>query len=248
MRIRAKVAYDGTDFFGFQRQADARTIQGEIETALERVFGERMTVTAAGRTDAGVHAIGQVIAFEVDWRHALDALTRSLNANLSDDVAVRELQVCDTDFHPRYAAVSRTYEYTAYSCDVRQPLWRRYAWQLEQAPNLALMNEAAQYLVGAHDFAAFGSAPSGREEETTVREVMRAEWRSAGDRLQFTIEANAFLFRMVRRIVTALVKVGQGRHHPDDVKEMLESKDAQRITGLAPASGLCLVAVKYRVQ
>jgi tRNA pseudouridine38-40 synthase len=248
VRIRAKAAYDGTDFLGFQKQAgDARTVQGEIETALSKVTGQHVAVLAAGRTDTGVHATGQVIAFDADWTHSLDALTRAININLSDDVAMRELTECEADFHPRYRALSRTYEYSAYVDEVRQPLLRRYAWLMERMPDVALMNAAAGALTGTHDFAAFGTSPSGRLDETTVRQVMWAGWRwsQARDRLVFTIEANAFLFRMVRRIVIALARVGFGQISPDEIREILQSKDAQRIKGLAPACGLCLVDVKY---
>jgi len=247
LRVRARVAYDGTDFVGFQRQTGqrGRTVQGEIESALEKVCGERVVVVGAGRTDAGVHATGQVVAFDVNWNHPLDALGRALNAALPDDVAMRDLAVCESSFHPRYSAKSRTYVYTAYVSEVRQPLLRRFAWQLERRPDVQAMNDAAGRLIGSHDFAAFGRAPSGRSKETTVREVYRAEWQEADDRLCFTIEANAFLFRMVRRIVMALVRVGRGEYGPDEIENILNSRDAQRIKGLAPACGLCLVDVKY---
>jgi tRNA pseudouridine38-40 synthase len=246
MKVRAKVAYDGTEFFGFQRQANARTVQGEIETALEKVTGRQTGVNGAGRTDAGVHATGQVIAFEVDWRHGMDALTKALNITLPEDVALRDLAECSADFHPRFDAKSRTYEYTVSVNRVKQPLLRRTAWQLERQPDLVKMNSAAAQVIGAHDFAAFGSAPSGREEETTVRNVQKAAWHDHGSGLLvFTIEANAFLFRMVRRLVLALMRVGQGQLSADKFVEILESRDAQRIKGLAPACGLCLVDVKY---
>ena len=247
LKIRAQVAYDGTDFVGFQRQPNGhgRTVQGELEAALAEVCGIRCAVVGAGRTDAGVHATGQVVAFEVNWRHSLDALQRALNAALPDDVAINALAVCERDFHPRYSAKSRTYEYTAYVSAVRRPMLRRFAWQLERAPDLQAMNEAAHMLVGVHDFAAFGSPPSGRPEESTVREVFRAGWQDLGDCLRFTIEANAFLFRMVRRIVMALVRVGWHEYAPEEIGHILERKDAQRVKGLAPACGLCLVEVKY---
>lgn len=246
MRVRAKVAYDGTEFFGFQRQANARTVQGEIETALEKVTGRQTGLMGAGRTDAGVHATGQVIAFETDWRHSMEALTKALNITLPEDVAVREMAECNADFHPRFDARSRTYEYIVLVSEVKQPLRRRTTWQLERKPDLALMNRAAAQLIGSHDFAAFGSAPSGRDEETTVRDVMQAAWQERScNALVFTIEANAFLFRMVRRLVLALVRVGQGQLSADELKDILESRDAQRIKGLAPACGLCLVDVKY---
>jgi len=247
LRIRANIAYDGTDFVGFQRQADdrGRTVQGELEAALAKVCSARCAVVGAGRTDAGVHATGQVVAFEVDWKHSLEVLQRALNANLPADVSVNSLAACAQDFHPRYSAKSRTYEYTAYVSPVRHPMLRRFAWHLERRPDVGAMNEAARLLVGVHDFAAFGSPPSGRPEESTVREVLRAGWHEVGDCLRFTIEANAFLFRMVRRIVMALMRVGWHEYAPDVINSMLESKDAQRVKGLAPACGLCLVEVKY---
>jgi len=247
LRIRANIAYDGTDFVGFQRQPDdhGRTVQGELEAALAKICGARCAVVGAGRTDAGVHATGQVVAFEVDWKHSLEVLQRALNANLPADVAVNSLAACAQDFHPRYSAKSRTYEYTAYVSTVRHPMLRRFAWHLERRPDVGAMNEAARLLVGVHDFAAFGSPPSGRPEESTVREVLRAGWREVSNRLCFTVEANAFLFRMVRRIVMALMRVGWHEYAPDVINSMLESKDAQRVKGLAPACGLCLVEVKY---
>ncbi len=251
MKIRATVAYDGTEFAGFQKQANARTVQGELERALEKVCERRVTLNGAGRTDAGVHASGQVIAFEADWAHSLDTLARALNANLPDDVAVRAVSECEAEFHPRFSAKSRTYEYSAYASETRDPLKRRFAWQLEHGtlPDVERMNAAAESLIGSHDFAAFGSAPSGKPDETTVRELIRAEWKgkrkNENDALTFTIEANAFLYRMVRKIVMALVQVGRGQISPDQVREILQSKDAQRLKGLAPACGLCLVEVKY---
>ncbi|MCX7940073.1 MAG: tRNA pseudouridine(38-40) synthase TruA [Anaerolineae bacterium] len=247
MKVRATVAYDGSGFAGFQRQRQARTVQGEIEAALERVLGRPTPIVASGRTDAGVHAVGQVIAFEVEqWSHSLALLQRALNAELPADIAIRALQPCAPDFHPRYSALSRTYEYTVYVDPVRHPLRRYTAWWLAQKPDVARMNQAATYLLGEHDFAAFGRAMSERGRASTVRRVFRASWReSAPDELRFVIEANAFLFHMVRRIVKALVNVGLGLNQPEDVKQMLEARDAQRIKGLAPACGLCLVHVKY---
>ncbi|MCS6773053.1 MAG: tRNA pseudouridine(38-40) synthase TruA [Anaerolineae bacterium] len=249
MNVRATVAYDGTDFAGFQRQANARTVQGEIEAALRRLLDREVTLLAAGRTDAGVHAMGQVIAFSVEgWRHPLETLMRALNATLPEDIAVRSIQPSPPGFHPRYSALSRMYEYTAYVDPVRRPLQRRNAWHLEHPVDLARMNAAAAILVGEHDFAAFGQPPSGDDEETTVRRVLRAEWR-AGDEgeVRFCIEANAFLYKMVRRIVRALVNVGLGKSQPEEVRSLLDSKDPQRLKGIAPACGLCLVKVTYPV-
>jgi tRNA pseudouridine38-40 synthase len=243
MWFRAKVAYDGTGFYGFQRQGAFRSVQGDIETVLATVLGQSPTVYGAGRTDTGVHATGQVIAFDANWAHPTDALERAININLPRDIAVREIARCETRFSPRFEAVSRTYEYTAYVSAVRNPLRDRFACQIESVLDLDAMNLAAKAFLGEHDFAAFGSPTT--DTDNTVRRVIRAEWRLSGDTLVFTIEANAFLYRMVRRIVNALFKVGRGKLTIADVIEALASKDQNRITGLAPACGLCLVNVSY---
>lgn len=249
MKFRATLAYDGTAFHGFQRQANARSVQGEIEEALRLIAGREVGVTGAGRTDTGVHASGQVAAFRMEWRHTAAELVRALNSRLPADVAVLDATECAEDFHPRHSAKSRTYEYAIVAA-AAHPMLGRYAWLLPVAPELGALREAAARLVGEADFAAFGSAPSG---ETTVRRVLRAEWRAETTGwgqgkwpgLRFTIEANAFLFRMARRMVRLLVRAGFGELSAADVTDILESGDPQRVTGLAPAAGLCLVEVKY---
>lgn len=245
MRLRATIAYDGTEYHGFQRQANARSVQNVLEEALSITCGEPINVSGAGRTDTGVHATGQVVAFEVNWPHELVDLQRAVNVRLPEDVSVLDLAVCGEGFHPRYSACSRTYEYTIMIGPVRQPLVRRYAWQVWQPLDVRRMNDAAGRLIGEHDFAAFGTPPQG---DVTVRRVMRSEWRAMTDRwpeLVFTIEANAFLFRMVRRIVKALTQVGLGQLSAEDISDILASKDSQRVKGIAPACGLCLVKVTY---
>ena len=244
MKARAIIAYDGTEFSGFQRQTNARSVQGEVERAIEQVTGQRASLIGAGRTDAGVHASGQVIAFETDWKHSLDALQRALNVTLAEAVAELKLEEVPAGFHPRYDALSRAYEYTIIQSEVRQPLSRRFAWQLGRALDAGKMNRAAQRLTGEHDFVAFGSAPSG-SGETTIRNVLRAEWREEGDKLVFLVEANAFLFRMVRRMVAALVRAGAGELSEDEVGDLLDSRNPDRVKGAAPACGLCLVKVNY---
>jgi tRNA pseudouridine38-40 synthase len=250
MWLRATVAYDGTDFHGFQRQANARSVQSELEDALNQTSGHAVSVIGAGRTDAGVHASGQVIAFEMAWAHSPADLQKALNVRLPADVAVLDVAECEAGFHPRYRAQSRVYEYTVHVTPVRQPLTQRYAWQMASDLDMEAMNAAAAVLLGEHDFAAFGTAPSG---EVTVRKVLMAQWREPeGERppgvlrvLRFSIQANAFLYRMVRRIVMALVKVGRGQLSADVIRELLASKDSQRVKGIAPACGLCLVKVIY---
>ncbi len=249
MRFRSTVAYDGSAFFGFQNQANGRTVQEELEAALAQIAGHAVGVIGAGRTDTGVHATGQVIAFDLEWRHSPGELARAVNHRLPADVAVLDTQVCPDDFHPRHGARSRTYEYGVVVARAH-PLLAKSAWLVARTPDLAVMQAAAARLIGSFDFAAFGSATSG---ETTVRRVFRAEWRAETARAglgewpgyRFTIEANAFLYRMARRVVWTLVRAGQGGLTADNVTEILRSGDPQRVKGLAPAAGLCLVDVKY---
>jgi tRNA pseudouridine38-40 synthase len=244
LRLRATVAYDGTDFHGFQRQTNVRSVQAVLEEALSDTCGCLISVVGAGRTDAGVHATGQVVAFEAQWAHTLIDMQNALNARLPMDVAILALAECEASFHPRYSALSRTYEYTIAIRPTRQPLLRRTAWLVRTELDMARMNLAAQRLIGEYDFAAFGSPPQG---EVTVRRVLQAEWRviTESDVLRFTIEANAFLYKMVRHIVMALVLTGRGALSVDDISDVLTSKDSQRIKGVAPACGLCLVSVTY---
>jgi tRNA pseudouridine38-40 synthase len=242
MRIKATLAYDGTDFLGFQRQAAGRTVQGVLEEALERITGKRTVVLAAGRTDTGVHAAGQVIAFDTEWRHTISDLQRAMNASLPEDTAVRHLLQAAPDFHPRYDARSRRYRYTVYNAPVRSPLARRTSLHLRGELNLKAMQTASVILTGEHDFAAFGRPPQG---EVTVRRVFQAHWTADAPWLFFEIEANAFLYRMVRSIVGTLLEVGQGRLLAEQLEAILASRDRNLAGQTAPAHGLCLMRVQY---
>jgi tRNA pseudouridine38-40 synthase len=242
MRVRALVAYDGTNYSGFQRQANAPTIQAALEAALSQVTGDGAGILAAGRTDAGVHAVGQTIAFDTAWRHSLSDLQRALNAVLPDDIAVRSVAEAAPAFHPRYDARSRTYRYTLYISSIGCPLVRLYSLHVAVPLDLAAMQQAAQNLVGEHDFAAFGQPPQGR---SAVRQVLAAGWAGKLPELQFAIEANAFLYRMVRSIVGTLLEVGKGRMSVDEFVGVLISQDRGRAGPTAPSHGLCLMEVTY---
>jgi tRNA pseudouridine38-40 synthase len=242
MRVRAVVAYDGTDYQGFQRQANGPTVQEVLEGGLARVTGEEVTLLAAGRTDAGVHAEGQVIAFNTGWRHPLDALLRALNTALPPDVAVQEVVQASPGFHPRYDARSRHYCYTVYNWPIRSPLARRTSTHVPRELDLEVMEAAARLLVGEQDFATFGRPPQG---ESTVRRVTRAEWSGEPPLLYFDVEANAFLYRMVRSIVGTLLQVGMGLLTVEDFGRVLASCDRAQAGPTAPPHGLCLVEVKY---
>ena len=242
-RYQLILAYDGTDFWGFQRQKNRRTVQGEVETALRSLGWPGKTILAAGRTDTGVHASGQVIAFDLEWMHDLETLTRALNAKLPGDVAVKKASMAAADFHPRYDACWRTYHYHLYFQAERNPLRERYAWRVWPEPDLDLMEMAARQLPGAHDFAAFGAPP--KKGGSTVREILQASWipESQGARLE--IKANAFLYHMVRRTAYLLTLIGERRVTMDEWLNGIQVQAAMT-PGLAPAQGLVLTEVGYR--
>jgi tRNA pseudouridine38-40 synthase len=242
MRVRAVVAYDGTDYGGFQRQTNAPTVQATLEATLAQVTQETVTVLSAGRTDAGVHAAGQVVAFDTGWRHGLDDLWRALNAVLPADIAVLGVEEAASDFHPRYDARSRRYRYMLYNAPVRWPLARQHSLYVAAPLDVAAMQRAAQSLVGEHDFAAFGQPPKG---EVTVRRVLAAAWDGEPPWLNFDIEANAFLYRMVRSIVGTLLQVGRGAMSVEGFVAVLASCDRSQAGPTAPPHGLCLMEVKY---
>ncbi len=255
MRIRAVVSYDGTDYCGFQRQVDVPTVQQALETALAQVTQESVTVLAAGRTDAGVHAVGQVVAFDTIWNHGADDLQRAMNAVLPPDVGVREVGEAEPGFRPRYDARSRHYRYRVYDAPVRSPIARRYSLHVPYPLDRSVMEEAARLLVGTHDFATFGQPPQG---EVTVRHVLRAGWcrepcalagpaETQNERsfLAFDIEANAFLYRMVRGIVGTLLDVGQGRMSLNAFEDAFRSCERSGAGKTAAPHGLCLLNVSY---
>ena len=241
-RYRATVEYDGTDFLGYQIQAEGRTVQGEIEKSLQQVTGSYIRIDGAGRTDAGVHAVGQVIAFNVAWRHPLDDLHRALNATLPRDIGITDLTITDNDFHPRFSALSRSYRYTVINRPWPSVLQRRYSHHVREPLDIAAMSQAGKILIGSHDFASFGKPPQG---EVTMRNVTQAKWSADGEQVWFDITANAFLYRMVRTIAGTLLQVGQGRITVDDIEEILAARDLTRSATPAPACGLCLMYVAY---
>jgi tRNA pseudouridine38-40 synthase len=238
----AVVEYDGTDYLGFQLQPEGRTVQGELERALAMVAQQPARIVGAGRTDTGVHAKGQVISFHVRWAHDLRELHQALNAVLAADVAVTELRVAPPGFHARYSARSRAYEYTVFTGKVRSPLVQRYEYHDPRALNTEAMQQACDCLLGTHDFRVFGSPPSG---DNTVRTVRRAECKRAGDNIRMLLEADAFLRRMVRRIVGNLLMVGAEELTVSAFADLLRSEGQQTPAAAAPAHGLCLLKVEY---
>ncbi|OGO51472.1 MAG: tRNA pseudouridine(38-40) synthase TruA [Chloroflexi bacterium RBG_16_68_14] len=234
--------YDGSPpLAGSQLQKNAPSIQRELETALYKLTGERPRVAFAGRTDAGVHARGQVAAFTTASTLATDVFVRGLNAWLPAEIAVRRALEVAEGFDPRRHAASRTYRYTIYNGPARSPLWRAWAWHVAEPLDAAAMRAAATELVGEHDFAAF----SRREGVRTVRCVRRCQVAHRGHLVTVEIEANAFLRQQVRRTVGALVQVGSGRLSLAGFRRLLRPAEAGSAGPLAPAHGLCLLRVSY---
>lgn len=251
-RYKVTLAYDGTHFFGFQRQGQTRTVQWELEAALQRIGWQGGSVLAAGRTDSGVHAAGQVVAFDLQWPHGLTALRNALNANLPEDVAVQMVELARSDFHPRYDALARTYTYQVSFALQRNPLSDRFAWRVWPTCSLEMLREAAHRLHGVHDFAAFGNPP--RPAGSTIRTVFAADWHLGDDGIaRFSVTANAFLYHMVRRMVFVQMMVGKGRLSldvfdnaaPNNPDQAVFAAETQRMPGLAPPQGLILQKVRY---
>jgi len=242
--FRAVVAYDGTRFAGFQSQPSVRTVQDELEHCLASVLKTESRLVAAGRTDAGVHARGQVIRFSTANRIPADKVPLALNRLLPADVVVRSARVCEAAFHPRFDAVERTYCYRIDNEPIPNVLTRRYAWHVRQPLDVSAMQQAADSLLGTHDFAAFNSA--GSDFQTTTRTLTRFECRRLGDEVTILVSANAFLYRMVRNLVGCLREIGSGRQPVTHLAAVCESRSRQQCSAPAPPHGLCLTEVKYQ--
>jgi tRNA pseudouridine38-40 synthase len=255
MRYRAIIAYDGTAYLGFQKLPDGQpTVLGTISKVIGQINGANVRVLGAGRTDAGVHATGQVIAFDLPtWKHSVETLLQALNATLPTDIAILRLEHAQPDFHPRFEARSRTYRYLVYEAPIRHPMLARSHWHIRphhgQLLDVDKMKAAAAQLIGTHDFASVGTPPDNDGSKSTVRDLFRSEWRERphelGRELAYTIEANAFLYHMVRTIVQALVDVGAKRLTLDAFNDNIQAKDRTRFGKLAPAHGLTLISVSY---
>lgn len=242
-RFKVTLAYDGTNFHGSQRQKELRTVQGEVEKALREIDWQGSSVYFAGRTDAGVHAAGQVIAFDKAWTHGSRVLQRAMNASLPGDIAAVNVERTRSDFQPRYDALYRRYKYQIRCSPTRDPLQDRYIWRTWPEVDLDRMQEACSALIGVHDFRALGSPH--QEDGSTVRRVSRAAWDMDEDRYTFWITGNAFLYHMVRHIVISLVEIGQGRKPVHAIQGYLDHPDGSPAKGLAPPQGLILSEVGY---
>ena len=243
MVLKLTLEYDGSNYSGWQLQPSHDSIQGRIEAALERIFSAPVRVYGSGRTDAGVHARGQVAAITIPRPFEAAELQRALNALLPADIVVLEVAPAPDDFDPRRDARSRVYEYRVLNRKLASAFEYRYSWLVRDPLDLAAMNAAARIFVGEHDFAAFRSL--GTETTTTVRRVISSEWTRDGDVLLYRVEGTSFLRHMVRAMVAAMVEVGRGKLTPQNVASILAGRDRQASPANAPPGGLYLVEVRY---
>lgn len=242
--FKLTIEYDGTAYNGWQRQAEEPTVQAEIERALASMTRSPITLFGAGRTDAGVHALGQAANFRCDTRLGPEAFLKGLNSLLPPDIAIRDCRRMPEDFHARFDAKSKIYRYHILNRDARAAVGRSYAWFIHRPLDLDAMRRATEVIVGRRDFKAFESAGSPRAH--TVRNVVDAGWVEGEERrLTFQIEADGFLRGMVRNLVGTLVAVGLGKLAPGAVKGILDSRDRRRAGATAPGRGLFLVGVHY---
>ncbi len=241
--IKLILEYDGTDFHGFQRQRRLRTVQGVLEERFSKLLGEKIKIVGAGRTDAGVHALGQVVNFHTTRPVGLDRLGGVLNAALPNDVKVQAWEEAEAGFHARRCARSRTYRYLIVERAAPSPIVGRFALVVPEHLDSAAMREAAAPLVGRHDFRAFQAA--GSEAKTTERNLMRLECRETSARIEIAAEADSFLYQMMRNIVSGLIEVGRGRIESGALGAAMASGERLPKCPPAPACGLCLVQVSY---
>jgi tRNA pseudouridine38-40 synthase len=238
------IEYDGTGYHGWQRQKHERTIQQEIEQALTEMTRSPVTINGSGRTDAGVHALGQVANFQIETELSPDIFLKGLNSILPPDIIIKDCQRVDAAFHARYDAKSKIYQYRIWNHNLPRAIGRQYAWHIRRKLDTTAMQSAAACLTGSHDFKAFEGTGSPRSH--TVRQVTTVFFSETEDGLViFTIEADGFLRFMVRNIVGTLVDVGLGKIAPEAFREILASKDRNQASATAPAHGLFLVEVRY---
>ncbi len=238
------IEYDGTHYHGWQRQKSDRSIQGEIEAALFTMTSQRVTVIGSGRTDAGVHALAQVASFQCDTHLTPENFKKGLNSLLDVDIVIRDCQAAADDFHARYDARQRTYQYRILNRELPVAVGRQYVWHIRRPLDVAAMRRALPFIIGEHDFTSFEGA--GSPQNSSVRRIMQAEIQEHPEnRICFDITANGFLKHMVRNIVGTLVEIGRSNLTPADMGSILKAKDRAVAGPTAPAMGLFLMSVEY---
>lgn len=249
MNFKLTLHYDGTDFHGWQMQGELRTVQGELTSALSQIDSRPVTVHGSGRTDAGVHAQGQVANVNLQKQITPEKLRAAINGNVGKDLRAVAVEVVDDDFHARYSAIGKTYRYRVVNGPMISPFWVRYAHHEARKLDLDRMKESAQLFLGEHDWSAFSSAQS--EAETKVRNITRLDLNEIKDEvshsriIEITISANGFLRYMVRSIVGTLMAVGRGEMNVVDVQRAIEQGERSLAAATAPPGGLTLMCVRY---
>ena len=243
MNYKFEICYDGSRYYGWERQPGRETIQGKLETVLSRMTGSSVEVIGAGRTDAGVHAKAMIANAHFDADLSCDEIRTYLNRYLPDDISINSVSIASDRFHARYKAVGKLYTYTCYIGDAKPVFTRKYVTVLDRTPDLDVMRSAAAILVGEHDFKAFCSNPN--MKKSTVRTVDSIEIVRSRNQLYFNYHGNGFLQNMVRILTGTLLEVGFGRIKPDEVAFILEKRDRKLAGPTAPAQGLCLMKVDY---
>ena len=241
--LKLTVTYDGSAYHGFQKQPGLVTIQGVLEEALSKMCGEPVHIHGSGRTDANVHAYEQTISLRTNGSIPLKNIVRASRSLLPGDIVVISAEEVPMDFHARFSAKGKQYQYRLVVNEFDSPFLMNYAWQIREPINLEAMNEAAKNLLGSHDFSAFRSA--GSVDGDPVRTIYKAEWKQVGKEYTFTIEGDGFLYHMVRNIVWSLVQVGLGKRRVEDFLAELNSSRTEFLNEPAPAQGLYLVKVYY---
>lgn len=242
-RVKLTVAYDGTNYCGWQVQPNGITVQEVLNQCLSEFTGENIETIGASRTDAGVHALGNVAVFDTEMRMPGDKFSFALNQRLPEDIRIQKSEEVDADFHPRYVKSQKTYEYRILNCRFPIPTERFYSHFTYIPLDVDKMKEAASYLIGEHDFKSF--CGTGAQVKTTVRTVKEIQIEKSGDRITIRITGEGFLYNMVRIIAGTLMDIGGGLYPPEKMREILEAKDRKKAGPTAPARGLTLMKIQY---
>lgn len=243
MRVKLVVAYEGTNYCGWQIQPNGITVEQVLNETLSSLLGEEITVTGASRTDAGVHSLGNVAVFETHTKMPAEKISFALNQRLPEDIVVQESCQVPEDFHPRFSKSRKTYEYRILNCRFRQPLERRTSYFYHYPLDVSAMQKAAAYLVGKHDFTSFASVHA--QTNTYVRMIYALDVVREGDMIRIRVQGNGFLYNMVRIIAGTLIQVGAGIKKPEDMESILAGKDRELAGPTAPAHGLTMIGLEY---
>ena len=241
--IKLIIEYDGKGFNGWQKQPDKLNIQGEIERAIEQITGEKVDLVASGRTDAGVHSLGQTANFKTDSNIPIEKFAKAINSQLKKSIVIKEAQEVDDNFHSRYSVKSKTYRYIINNSENGTAIYRNLEYHFPIKLDYEKMNEAAKFFIGEHDFKAFKA--SGTSSKSSVRKIIDASVKKENERIIIEVTGTGFLYNMVRIISGTLLEVGEGKIKPSEITKIIESKDRKNAGKTLPAHGLYLLKVEY---